>query len=189
MTRVGVVVAGGALAVVVLGAILASRPARGGPLQEDVPSNAVTFSVTAGTRFTYGGLQVHNAGDEAAVLDGVSLRGATAGLRIQDASVLPIRQISGGLWFNHHRYPPPGVSPDRLQPLAGLRMPAAQASGDGMQVLLALTVPSGGVFEFQAIAIDYHVGGRRYEAVFPFAMRVCAPPVQLGGCPGLDPAE
>ncbi|HSM38737.1 MAG TPA: hypothetical protein VK838_05335, partial [Candidatus Limnocylindrales bacterium] len=149
----------------------------------------VTFSVTAGTRFTYGGLQLHNAGDEPAILDGVSLRGATAGLRIQGASVLPIGQTSGGLWFNHHRYPPPGVSPDRLQPLAGFRMAAAQASSDGMQVLLALTVPSEGMFEFEAIAIDYRVEGRRYEAVFPFAMRVCAPPVQLGGCPGLDPAD
>lgn len=165
---------------------MAGQRVAGGPLAEEVPPNAVTFSVTPGVAFTYGGLQLRNGGTGNAVIEGVRLVRASGGLRIESAVVLPVSRTDGGLWFSYQAYPPPGLRVERLEPLAGYSL---AAGGDEVQVLLALTVPAAGTYEFHGLAVRYVGQGRRYEAAFPFAMRVCAPMVGLGGCPSLAARE
>lgn len=165
---------------------MAGERIAGGPLAEEVPPNAVTFSVTPGVAFTYGGLQLRNEGTGDVVLEGVRLVGATHGLHVVSAVVLPISLTDGGLWFSYERYPPPGLRVDRLQPLEGYSL---AADAGEVQVLLALKVSTDGMYEFHGLAVRYASERRGYEAAFPFAMRACAPMVELGGCPSLAARE
>jgi hypothetical protein len=165
-------------------------PKSGGPLAEALPANAVTFSVNARDRFTYGGVQLRNAGDAAVTIVGIRLVDATPGLRVVQASALPIADTAGGLWFSYERFPPPGLPVEKLQPLAGFELrPGVGTYSAGVQVLLVLTVPGDGTHEFHSVAVDYRVGGERYVALYPFAMRVCAPSMELGQCPELRPGD
>ncbi len=165
---------------------LSTAPSEGGPLAAEVAPNAVTFSVTPGASFTYGGIQLRSPLSAGTVtLEGVRLEAASRGLEVVNAYVLSIPETDGGLWFSYESFPPPGVRINALQPLGGYRL--GPETGE-IQVLLALMVPADGTYEFRRITVAYELKGRRYEETLPFAMRVCAPMVQLGGCSPIEPA-
>ena len=154
----------------------------GGPLAEEVPPNAVTFSVRPGVSFTYGGVQLHpDAAAGSLTLEQAQLEGATDGLRIVNAFVLPVAQTDGGLWFSYERFPPPRLPRASLRPLEGFTLGAG-----AVQVLLELGVHQAGTYEFSAVSVAYRAGGLRYRATYPFALRVCASSGMTRTCPPLE---
>jgi hypothetical protein len=137
--------------------------------------NGLAFPVDPNVPFTYGLLTIRNESDEDAVLDRVVPLDTTSGLRVVGEVALRTRDNPWNITASdHHRFPPPNVT-DVVRPLRGYRIPPAAAKSDLHEVMLGLAVPGPGEFAFHHLAVEYHVGKKRYRAIYPFGLRVCAP--------------
>jgi len=114
--------------------------------------------VESGHPFSVGSISVKNETTRPAVLERLSLVGATSGLQ-----VLRVGVPAAGVGFLRSLVP--------VRPLQGY---VVRPHEDAL-IALGLVVAGDGNFGFDAVKLDYSVGTHQYEAIFHSALRVCAP--------------
>jgi len=166
-------------AAIVLALLLRNRAAdlAPGPLAcpDACPRLALAFPVDVHRPFTYGLLLLRNRGRAPAVLERVRPGELTPGMRLVGAVVVPVARNPWHVTADDHARFPPANLVGRVRALAGYAVAPTRGPGDALEVLLGFVLTRAGRFGFRDLAVEYRVGERRYRAVFPYRLRVCAP--------------
>jgi hypothetical protein len=154
----------------------AARPS--GPIANGHPSGILVTVRGLGKPFTIGAIELQTPTSAPAQVDGVSLVGASAGMRLVRAYVAEAPGDTGrqGAWAATRDWPPPG---ETLSPFTErlVEPHSAGSSTSALQVVLELVLSKGRAATFQQVAVTYHIAGKRYRLVWPLAVRACAPGV------------
>jgi hypothetical protein len=129
-----------------------------------------------GRRGTNGLTVLENAGPEPAVLDRVSFRKRTRGLKILGLFVVRARDLPGpGFAAGAIDGFPPRVTQGILHPVRGFEVRPYRGRGDAVELIVGFVPTREGALSYQGVDVYYHVGKKRYVAFRPDAFAVCAP--------------
>ncbi len=132
---------------------------------------------------TYGAATLENHTRKPAILDRVEFVDRTPGLVIRGPLVTRRgdRPAEGvGLI---RAFPPPRLK-GALHRLAGYRVLPFRTFADAVDILVGVGPSQEGRQSYRELKLYYHVGKKRYVAVFDMSLRVCAPrSVPLARCP------
>jgi hypothetical protein len=135
----------------------------GGPLQHE---GGIIRSGPVRVGHTYSvPVELFNAGDGVAILDGVELIDPTPGVRVVGASVSPDWSRA----FVFGRYPPPETV---LQPAIGA--PVADSRTHPLMLFVGVAVDGPGRYSSPGVLIRYHVGSQSYIAHVLEGFLICA---------------
>jgi hypothetical protein len=115
---------------------------------------------------------VFNSGDEAAVLTRIEPVDPSPGLQVVHT------RIGGSerelFAFSSGRWPDPELFTD-LHPVPGFVVHPQRVKGweRGVQLIFVLRADDPGRYEFDAVAVEYRVGGREHRAVLEIGLGVC----------------
>lgn len=159
----------GALVALIAVAFVWSKPDASGPL---VPPDGASIPIPVeGTGAGTWGIPLPlNTSDLEVTLQDVTLLGATGieiiGMGIHDPAV------SGESILTAPGFPPPGIE---LGPIAGAVLPPRQEDGFSKEVLVGIGLAAGAPWGWvEAVKVTYVAGGRAYEVILPFTLRVGA---------------
>ena len=126
--------------------------------------------------FGFGQASVVNRGTAPAVLDRIRLVNASPGLEVFVTRVAGLKRSTGGTSFSD-RWPSPKDFED-LHPVAGFSVPPSTEPGAdrGVELVFGLRTRKPGVYETQAVAVEYSVAGEEHLAYVPIATRICVVP-------------
>jgi hypothetical protein len=142
-----------------------------GPLASDV-AESLGIQRRVGETFTYGMPVVINSGDESAVLSRIEPVDPTPGLRLVDTRIAGSERRF--FYFASGSWPDPSRFTD-LHPVPGFVVPPANVAGweRGAELIFVLRADEPGRYAFDAVAVEYRVGGREHRAVLDIGLGVC----------------
>jgi hypothetical protein len=149
----------------------ALRPPTPGPLASDV-AESLGIQRRTGETFTYGLPVVINSGDEPAVLSRIEPVDPTPGLRLLHT------RIGGSerkfFYFASGKWPDPSRFTD-LHPVSGFVVHPKNVKGweRGAELIFVMRADDPGRYEFDAVAVEYRVGGNEHRAVLEIGLGVC----------------
>jgi hypothetical protein len=146
-------------------------PSTPGPLASDV-AESLGIQRRIGETFTYGLPVVINSGDEPAVLERIEPVDPTPGLRLLHTRIGGSKREF--FYFASGRWPDPSRFTD-LHPVAGFVVHPKDVRGweRGAELIFVMRADAPGRYEFDAVAVEYRVGGREHRAVLEIGLGVC----------------
>lgn len=125
---------------------------------------------------TFGGIVLENYSDQPATLERIRIDPPLdPGMSLVDVKVAG-KQRGVGMIGTDRRFPPTGVPPEALQPLAGAVVPPKHVDpGWGIEVFMGFKLNRPGQFGFHHALIDYRVGGKRHRIRVDDGFVICGP--------------
>ncbi len=132
--------------------------------------------MNVGRRGTNGLTVLENFGTEPAVLDRISFRKRTPGLKILGPLVVRVGDLPGpGLAAGVIDGFPPRVTRGILHRVRGFEVRPHRGRSDAVELIVGFGPTRKGVLSYEGVDVYYHVGKKRYVAFRPDAFAVCAP--------------
>lgn len=145
-----------------------------GPLVVPPPQSAA-FVTTTAHPFTFGDIYVSNAGDDAVVLEKVSLVDSSPGVEIVGTRARRATQRTFVL-AGDDNWPPASTAARRyyteLRPVSGLILRAG-TPGRGAQILVGIHHSRSGRAVIGSFRIEYRSGGHEFTATVPYTIAMC----------------
>lgn len=138
-----------------------------GLVVEGAREQTVSMAVDAGGGYSFGTLYLRNASTSPLVLAGVHFIRPTDGLDVVGALALPADNPYG---VGTDRFPP-NLVPSGQFKLQGTTV----AAGESIQIIVGFKVARDGVFQSDALGVDYREGNLGKTQQFGLILKACAP--------------